>query len=126
MTTPNLDSLRDTLYSLQRRQARLVLARQFGFALVAACIVIAASLVAVASVTASQTVILVVAVASLALFVSIVALSWRHRHPAQADQRALALYVEEKFPDLDRRLLTSRATRGLPLLPYARRVSGNL
>lgn len=107
MTTPNLDSLRDTLYSLQRRQARLVLARQFGFALVAACIVIAASLVAVASVTASQTVILVVAVASLALLVSIVAIAWRHRHRAQADQRALALYVEEKFPDLEQRLLTS-------------------
>ena len=107
MTTPNLDSLRDTLYSLQRRQARLVLARQFGFALVAVCIVIAASLVVVASVTASPTVILVVAVASLALLVSIVAIAWRHRHRAQADQRALALYVEEKFPDLEQRLLTS-------------------
>ena len=107
MTTPNLDSLRDTLYSLQRRQARLVLARQFGFALVAACIVIAASLVVVANVTASPTVILVVAVASLALLVSIVAIAWRHRHRAQADQRALALYVEEKFPDLEQRLLTS-------------------
>jgi len=107
MTTPNLDSLRDTLYSLQRRQSRLVLARQFGFALVAVCIVIAASLVVVASVTASQTVILVVAFASLALLVSIVAIAWRHRHRAQADQRALALYVEEKFPDLEQRLLTS-------------------
>ena len=107
MTTPNLDSLRDTLYSLQRRQARLVLARQFGFALVAVCIVIAASLVVVANVTASPTVILVVAVASLALLVSIVAIAWRHRHRAQADQRALALYVEEKFPDLEQRLLTS-------------------
>ena len=107
MTTPNLDSLRDTLYSLQQRQARLVLARQFGFALVAVCIVIAASLVVVANVTASPTVILVVAVASLALLVSIVAIAWRHRHRAQADQRALALYVEEKFPDLEQRLLTS-------------------
>ena len=107
MTTPNLDSLRDTLYSLQRRQASLVLARQFGFALVAVCIVIAASLVVVANVTASPTVILVVAVASLALLVSIVAIAWRHRHRAQADQRALALYVEEKFPDLEQRLLTS-------------------
>ena len=107
MTTPNLDSLRDTLYSLQRRQARLVLARQFGFALVAVCIVIAASLVVVANVIASPTVILVVAVASLALLVSIVAIAWRHRHRAQADQRALALYVEEKFPDLEQRLLTS-------------------
>lgn len=107
MTTPNLDSLRDTLFSLQRRQARLVLARQFGFALVAVCIVIAASLVVVANVTASPTVILVVAVASLALLVSIVAIAWRHRHRAQADQRALALYVEEKFPDLEQRLLTS-------------------
>ena len=107
MTTPNLDSLRDTLYSLQRRQARLVLARQFGFALVAVCIVIAASLVVVANVTASPTVILVVAVASLALLVSIVVIAWRHRHRAQADQRALALYVEEKFPDLEQRLLTS-------------------
>ena len=107
MTTPNLDSLRDTLYSLQRRQARLVLARQFGFALVAVCIVIAASLVVVANVTASPTVILVVAVASLALLVSIVAIAWRHRHRAQADQRTLALYVEEKFPDLEQRLLTS-------------------
>lgn len=107
MTTPNLDSLRDTLYSLQRRQARLVLARQFGFALVAVCIVMAASLVVVANVTASPTVILVVAVASLALLVSIVAIAWRHRHRAQADQRALALYVEEKFPDLEQRLLTS-------------------
>ena len=107
MTTPNLDSLRDTLYSLQRRQARLVLARQFGFALVAVCIVIAASLVVVANVTASPTVILVVAVASVALLVSIVAIAWRHRHRAQADQRALALYVEEKFPDLEQRLLTS-------------------
>ena len=107
MTTPNLDSLRDTLYSLQRRQARLVLARQFGFALVAVCIVIAASLVVVANVTASPTVILVVAVASLALLLFIVAIAWRHRHRAQADQRALALYVEEKFPDLEQRLLTS-------------------
>ena len=107
MTTPNLDSLRDTLYSLQRRQARLVLARQFGFALVAVCIVIAASLVVVANVTASPTVILVVAVASLALLVSIVVIAWRHRHRAQADQRTLALYVEEKFPDLEQRLLTS-------------------
>ena len=107
MTTPNLDSLRDTLYSLQRRQARLVLARQLGFALVAVCIVIAASLVVVANVTASPTVILVVAAASLALLVSIVAIAWRHRHHAQADQRALALYVEEKFPDLEQRLLTS-------------------
>ena len=107
MTTPNLDSLRDTLYSLQRRQARLVLARQLGFALVAVCIVIAASLVVVANVTASPTVILVVAAASLALLVSIVAIAWRHRHRAQADQRALALYVEEKFPDLEQRLLTS-------------------
>lgn len=107
MTTPNLDSLRDTLYSLQQRQARLVLARQFGFALVAVCIVIAASLVVVANVTASPAVILVVAVASLTLLVSIVAIAWRHRHRAQADQRALALYVEEKFPDLEQRLLTS-------------------
>jgi len=107
MTTPNLDSLRDTLYSLQRRQARLVLARQFGFALVAVCLVIAASLAVVANVTASPAVILVVTVASLALLVSIVAVAWRHRHRAQADQRALALYVEEKFPDLEQRLLTS-------------------
>ena len=107
MTTPNLDSLRDTLYSLQRRQARLVLARQFGFALVAVCIVMAASLVVVANVTASPTVILVVAVASLALLLFIVAIAWRHRHRAQADQRTLALYVEEKFPDLEQRLLTS-------------------
>lgn len=107
MTTPNLDSLRDTLYSLQRRQARLVLSRQFGFALVAVCIVIAASLVVVANVTASPTAILVVAVATLALLVSIVAIAWRHRHRAQADERALALYVEEKFPDLEQRLLTS-------------------
>ena len=107
MTTPNLDSLRDTLYSLQRRQARLVLARQFGFALVAVCLVIAASLAVVANVTASPAVILVVTVASLALLVSIVAVAWRHRHRAQADQRALALYVEEKFPDLEPRLLTS-------------------
>ncbi len=107
MTAPNLDSLRDTLHGLQKRQARLILARQLGFALVAACAVIAASLILVANVASSTAAVLIVAAAGTTLLFAICSLAWRQSHRAQADQKALALYVEEKFPDLEQRLLTS-------------------
>jgi hypothetical protein len=107
MTAPTLDSLRDTLDGLQRRQARLLLARQLGFALVAACAVIAASLVLVANFASSAAAVLLVAIVSTTLIFSICSVAWRQSHRAQADQKALALYVEEKFPDLEQRLLTS-------------------
>ena len=107
MTAPNLDSLRDTLNGLQRRQARLILARQVGFALVAVCVVIAASLALIANFASSAAAVLLVAVVSITLLFSICSIAWRQSHRAQADQKALVLYVEEKFPDLEQRLLTS-------------------
>ena len=107
MTAPNLDSLSDTLNGLQRRQARLILARQVGFALVAVCVVIAASLALIANFASSAAAVLLVAVVSITLLFSICSLAWRQSHRAQADQKALVLYVEEKFPDLEQCLLTS-------------------
>jgi hypothetical protein len=105
--TTHIEGLRDTLNGLQRRQTRRVYVQYFGYALIGLSGVFAAALGLLVAFALPPLFGAALLVAAGLAAVGIVLSALRRARSGRADQRALALYVEECFPDLEQRLLTS-------------------
>ncbi len=107
MTKQTLESLRNTLTKLQKRQSRLVYAKSTGLLLLALSALAAAGIGYAAAFTTTGYASLGLLSLMLALGVGIGLLLFRASRRGVSDQRALAHYVEEQLPDFEQRLLTS-------------------